>query len=204
MNPIRTLLFLAVLAPLALWGQVDTAQINAYARSYQHEQYQAYAKAIDALMPYYTTGDYVVNLRLGWLTYLNGDHARALNYYQQAIKLAPNAIEARMGYVYPAAALENWEDVIAQYEAVLQLNPQHTVANYRLASIYYARKAYQKAEAYAQKVVALYPFDHDAVLLLAWIHVSLGKLQEARAGFMRALLFSPTDTSALEGLKLVK
>ncbi|RMG71335.1 MAG: tetratricopeptide repeat protein [Bacteroidetes bacterium] len=200
----KTLSLLFFLLPLMLAGQMDTAQVSAYARSYQFEQYEEYQKAIDAIKPYYSANDYAANLRLGWLTYMTGDYSRSINYYQQAMKLAPGAIEPRMGYVYPAAALENWEDVIAQYEAVLKISPQHTVANYRLASIYYARKEYKKAETYARKVVTLYPFDHDSVLLLAWINVSLGNLQEAKEGFFRALLFNPSDTSALEGLKLVK
>ncbi|MEI6886290.1 MAG: tetratricopeptide repeat protein, partial [Bacteroidota bacterium] len=71
-------------------------------------------------------------------------------------------------------------------------------------SIFYGRKDYAKAEKYLEKVVNLYPFDFDAMILYAWTNFKLGKLREAQVLFNKALLMRPKDAGALEGLGLIK
>jgi cytochrome c-type biogenesis protein CcmH/NrfG len=73
-----------------------------------------------------------------------------------------------------------------------------------MASIYYGRKDYAKAEKYLEKVVNLYPFDYDSMILYAWTNFQLGKLREAQVLFNKVLLNKPKDASALEGLSLIK
>jgi len=40
--------------------------------------------------------------------------------------------------------------------------------------------------------------------MLAWTNFKLGKLREAKVLFQKALLISPDDESATEGLNLIK
>jgi hypothetical protein len=53
-------------------------------------------------------------------------------------------------------------------------------------------------------VVNLFPFDYDGLTMLAWSHFQLKNLREAKVLFQKALLHTPTGTSALEGLELLK
>jgi tetratricopeptide (TPR) repeat protein len=73
-----------------------------------------------------------------------------------------------------------------------------------MGSIYYGRKDFVKAEKYLEKVVNLYPFDYDSMVLYAWTNLKLGKTREAQVLFNKVLLIRPKDVSALEGLALIK
>jgi tetratricopeptide (TPR) repeat protein len=94
--------------------------------------------------------------------------------------------------------------VINQYVEILKIDPQNTIANYRLGSIYYGKADYNKALGYLEKNVNLYPFDYDSIILFAWTNFKLGKLREAKVLFNKALLNRPKDSSATEGLSLIK
>ena len=180
------------------------AVINAFKESYSLEKSGEYTKAIDKLKAVYQLDSYEMNLRLGWLNYLAGLLSESTSFYSKAVELKPYAIEAKFGIVYPAAALGKWDEVIAQYNKILEIDPQQTVANYRLGLIYYGKENYEKADSYLEKVVSLYPFDYDGLIILAWNKLKLQKTREAKILFNKALMNKPDDSSALEGLKLIK
>jgi len=196
---------LLLLCSFTLFSQTNyTALQEAFSRSQEYEGRGNFADAISSMKSIYQEDSYEINLRLGWVTYLNGSFTESAAYYQKAVKLKPYAIEPKLGYVYPASALGNWDQVISQYNDILTIDPQNTLANYRMGSIYYGRKDYTKAEKYLEKVINLYPFDYDSMILYAWINYKLGKLREAQVMFNKVLLHKPKDTSALEGLSLIK
>jgi tetratricopeptide (TPR) repeat protein len=196
---------LLVFFSLTLFGQTNQATLQvAFGKSYQYEYRGNFTDAITTLKTVYQEDSYEINLRLGWLTYLAGLFTESSAYYQKAIALKPYSIEAKMGFANPASALGNWDQVVAQYDNILAIDPQHSVTNYRMGSIYYGRKDYTRAEKYLEKVVNLYPFDYDSNILFAWNSLKLGKLREASVLFNKVLLIKPTDASALEGLGMIK
>lgn len=176
----------------------------AFSESYVKEKAGKYQEAAAALKSYYDAGSYEINLRLGWLTYLQGQFMESLGYYNRATELMPYAIEPRLGLVLPASSLGNWDLVITQYNKILEIDPNNTVTLYRLGLIYYDKKDYKQANQYFGKVVNLYPFDYQSVLMLGWTNYRLGKTREAKILFNKALLYSPDDASAREGLSLIK
>lgn len=189
---------------LFLFGQNYTALQNAFETSYAQEKKGEYSKAIATVAALYDENSYEVNARLGWLNYLAGLFTESTAYYQKAIRLKPYAIEARLGFVNPAYALGNLDKVITQYQEILKIDPQNTLANYRMASIYYGKQNYAMAERYVEKVVNLYPFDYESNILYAWILLKLNKMREARVMFNKVLLLNPKDDSAIQGLSLIK
>jgi tetratricopeptide (TPR) repeat protein len=176
----------------------------AFEKSYLYEYSGEYQKAIDLLKGFYSEDSYEVNLRLGWLSYMAGFFTESTAFYQKSIDLKPLSIEAKLGYVYPSSALGNWEQVKKQYNDILGIDPQNTIANYRLGSIYYGNEDFTSALKYFEKVVNLYPFDHDALLMYAWTNFKLGKLREAEVLFNKVLMNKPNDESAVEGLNMIK
>jgi tetratricopeptide (TPR) repeat protein len=177
---------------------------DAFSKSHAYEARGNFADAIASLKKVYLEDSYEINLRLGWVTYLNGLFTESAAYYQKAIKLKPYSIEPKLGFVYPSSALGNWDQVTNQYNEILAIDPQNTLANYRMGSIYYGRKDFARAEKYLEKVINLYPFDYDSMILYAWTNFKLGKLREAQVMFNKVLLNKPKDASALEGLSLIK
>uniref|UniRef100_UPI0040491C83 hypothetical protein n=1 Tax=Daejeonella sp. TaxID=2805397 RepID=UPI0040491C83 len=50
----------------------------------------------------------------------------------------------------------------------------------------------------------MYPFDYDANHMLAWSYLYLGKIDQAKILFQKALLNRPDDASAKDGLTKCK
>ena len=134
----------AIFISIFLFSSLSIAQndnlIEAFTKSYQYEKNGNYTAAISTLKNVYLEDSYECNLRLGWLTYNAGLYQESISYYQKAINLMPVSIEARLGYVYPAAAFGNMTNVILQYKKILEIDPQNSLANYKLGYIYYDKK----------------------------------------------------------------
>ena len=192
-----------LLLSLTLQAQDFKAEVAAFQESYLQEAAGEAQKAADALKKVYREDSYEQNLRLGWLTYQAGLFSESLAFYNKATSLKPMAIEAKFGYVYPASAMGNWDQVINQYKKILEICPNNSTANHRLGLIYYGREQYDIAYKHFEKVVNLYPFDHDALLMFGWTNFKMHKVREAKVLFQKALLHTPGGSSALEGLEQV-
>ncbi len=182
----------------------QTAVFNAFKKSYELEKKGEYKKAVTELKNVYDANSYEINLRLGWLNYQAGVFTESVAHYQKALNLMPYSEEAKFGLIYPKAAIGKWDEVISLYKKILVTSPNNTTANYKLGLIYYGKKDYQKAYKYFKKVVDLYPFGYDGLLMLAWTNFQQGKMREAKVLFNKVLMYEPNDKSALEGLGLIK
>jgi len=199
-----TLITIFVFSVVESFSQDQAKLIAAFSDSYTKEKSKKYSEAAKSLKAYYDASSYEINLRLGWLTYLDGQFTESLNYYNKAIEILPYAIEPRFGVVLPASSLGNWDMVVAQYKKILSIDPKNTVVLHRMGLILYDKKDYKQAYQFFEQVVNLYPFDYSSMLMLAWTNYRLGKIREAKILFNKALLYNPGDASATEGLGLIK
>ncbi len=205
LKSVRSLLILAMLLSLTLVsGQTFKETKDAFQQSYIQEATGEVSAAINSLKEVYSEKSYEINLRLGWLTYQVGGFTEAIAYYNKAIDLMPYAIEPRFGIVYPGAAMGNWTMVMKQYEKILEISPNNSIAMHRLGLIFYGKQDYASAKKYFEKVVNLYPFDYDALTMLGWTYFKLNNIREAKVLFQKALLHTPGGTSAMEGLDLLE
>ena len=180
------------------------AEIEAFSKSYTQETNGEYSKAIQELKQVYNEASYPINLRLAWLSYSAGLFTESMAYYSKAINIMPYSVEARLGMVYPAGAIGNWTVVVNTYKKIIEIDAKNYTANYKLASIFYGRKEYSSATKYLETIVNLYPFDYSSTILYAWNNYQLGKTREAKLLFNKALMLSPNDASAKEGIELLK
>ena len=178
--------------------------LKIFEQNYALEKSGDFKKAIQQLVSVYQADSYEMNLRLGWLHYNAGMFNESKRYYGQALELLPYSEEARFGIILPLAAQADWDEVIKYYNQILANNPGNTVALYRLGMVHYGRKEWLLAARNFQKVVDLYPFGYDGLLMMAWTNLQLGKTREAKVLFNKVLLYSPGDASAMEGLSLLK
>jgi tetratricopeptide (TPR) repeat protein len=172
----------------------------AFSKSYSFEYETQYAKAITALTDLHLDS-YQINLRLGWLYYLSKDYVKSEQYYRKAVATEPSSIEARFGLVLPLSTVGNWNSVLAVYLEIIKLDLNNSTANYRIASIYYARKDYANAKTYVAKVLKLYPFDYDSNLLSGKILMAQAKNADAKKYFTKALEYNPQSEEAKAALK---
>jgi len=200
----RTLFFAGlIMTGLFVSGQSFKETKDAFQQSYIQEATGEVSSAITSLKNVYGEKSYEINLRLGWLSYQVGNFTESMAYYNRAIELMPYAIEPRFGIVYPGAAMGNWTLVMAQYKKILEISPNNSIAMHRLGLILYGKEDYESARKYFEKVANLYPFDYDALTMLAWSHFKLSNFREAKVLFQKALLHTPGGTSAMEGLDLL-
>lgn len=177
--------------------------VNAFKESYALENKGDFNAAIEKIKEVYKSDSYEMNLRLGWLNYQSSKLQESEDFYNKAVNLKPYAIEPKLGLVLPLSVQGKWTEVEEVYLRILKIDPQNSLVNYRIGLIYYNRANFEKADPYLEKVVNLYPFDYDGLILLAWNKLSLQKTREATILFQKVLLLNPGDTSALEGLKLL-
>lgn len=177
---------------------------KAFGTSYELAAVQNYTGAIATLKAVYDKTSYEINLRLGSLYSAAGMNKEAASYLSIAVNIKPNSIEPRLALATPLAAMGNMNDLVADYNAILGLDPKNTTANYRLGYIQYDLKEYGKAVNYFEKVVALYPSGYDALLMLAKSNLNAGNNAEAKAQFTKILLLYPGNKAAAEGLASVK
>ena len=197
------LIILLTLGTFGLNAQSFTEQVKAFQQSYLNEASGNYKEAINKLKGVYMEDSYEINLRLGYLSYMAGRFTESIAYYSKAIDLMPYAIEARFGFAYPASAIGNFNQVLEQYEKILEISPNNSIVMHRMGLIYYGREDYLKAEKHFEKVVNLYPFDYEGLTMLAWTKLKLNKTRESKSLFQKALLNTPSGITAAEGLELL-
>jgi tetratricopeptide (TPR) repeat protein len=172
---------------------INDKMLSAFSASYSAEITKDYSKAIESLKSVYNENSYETNLRLGWLCYQKKDNTESERYYKQALKLKPGSVEAMFGLVSPCSAQDKWPEVLEIYQQILKIDPVNSVANYRIALMYYYKKEFARAESHLAIVVDHYPFDYDALVLMGQVKLAMGKLTESKAYYQRALLYSPSN-----------
>ncbi len=177
---------------------------KAFTDSYSFEYNKNYGNAIATLSKVYEANNYNMNLRLGWLSYLNKNYAQSVKFYSKAVALKRSSIEAKLGLVKPFVALENQDEAIKVYEDIIKLDDQNYSANYYSGLINYNQKKYDQALKYFEKITNSYPFDFDGNLMLAWTYLNLTKNDQAKYFFNTAFLISPNNASCVEGLSKLK
>jgi len=199
------IIFALMIVVNAAFSQANQeALLAAFVKSYAIEKNGDFTGSMEPLKKVYDESSYELNLRLGWLNYNAGLFDESIIFYSRAQKLKPYSEEARFGLILPLAALGKWNDVIKIYDAILETSPNNSVALYRLGLVYYGRKDYNKANTLFKKVVDLYPFGYDGLLMLGWTSYFLGNASQAKVLFNKVNLYNPGDKSANEGLGLIK
>ncbi|MBI5727903.1 MAG: tetratricopeptide repeat protein [Ignavibacteriales bacterium] len=198
--------FISIFFITDLLSQKGEDKITAFNTSLTLETNKDYQKAIDELLKVYENEkkDYLINLRLGWLSYLKKDYAKSKEYYQIALSLNKKSVEAMLGITLPLSALNEWENVRQTYKDILAIDPNNYTANLRLGQSYLFLQDYRSALKHLEKVKSMFPGDYETNTSLGWTCFYLGKKSEAKDLFITTLMISPGDTLAQKGLKLVR
>jgi tetratricopeptide (TPR) repeat protein len=178
---------------------------NAYYYSYSLEKIQDYYGAAHALLPVFNTypKGYTVNYRMGWLYYLNGNFADALNYLKTALTIYPASVEVMncISLVYKARL--EWAKVETQNFAIIKIDYFNQTANYWYAYALIMQKKYDIAEKVCRKMLTVFP---TSVLFLN----ELGELLYYKKDFTQALtmfnsslILQPDDAYATKFINLI-
>jgi len=132
-----------------------------YVSSYNYEYIKKYDEAIKVLIPLikrYPNG-YTLNLRLGYLFMLNRNFKNSIKYYQKAISLAPNSIEAKLGLNRVYLQMQKYSKALILSYEILKKDYYNYFANLYAITALIAQKKYKDALNLANKMLYIYPTD---------------------------------------------
>jgi tetratricopeptide (TPR) repeat protein len=134
---------------------------QAFAQSYEYEKHKDYAKAIAVLADQGKThaDQYLLNLRLAWLHYLNGQFDDAEKRYQAVMAANPKSIEAKNGCLLPMLAARRYKEAEALARQVTKNDPRNYYANLRLVVALRLQQKFDEALGIVQAMLTTYPAD---------------------------------------------
>ncbi len=196
----KKILLLAVLILYTgLYAFTNDGIQEAFSKSYTYEKIQNYTDAIKAIMPVYQEypNTYTVNLRLGWLYYLNMNYANSLDHYKKAIKIAPASLEAKLGQLLPLLTQERYKDVEKIAFQILSKDYYSYNGNLKLAYALRKQQKYDTAEKIALKMLNIYPTDVSFLTEYALAKHGQGDVDAAVKVFYNdVLILDPENVTA--------
>ena len=179
---------------------------NAYYTSYKYEVAGDYKDAIRSLMIIYNNypNGYTVNLRLGWLYYLNKNYSNSIFHYKKAIKVAPYSVEAKLGLTLPLLAQGKYSSVEKLCYQILNQDFYNYYGNLKLVYVLRKQKKYDLAEKVINKMLYLYPTDTNFLLELGILKFEKREFNNAKRILNDVLILDPENLKAKHYLKLLK
>ncbi len=143
-----------------------------YFKSYDYEHMQKYEEAIKVLTPLYKKypKGYTLNLRFGWLFYLDKKYNDSIKYYKEASLINPYALDPRLGLIRVYLDTYSFDKAeIVSYE-LLKIDYHNYYANLYVTKALIAQKKYDIATKIINKMLALYPTDISYLEQLAVVY----------------------------------
>ena len=134
---------------------------SSYLKSYNYEQAGNYKDAIKTLLPLYRNfpKGYTLNLRLGWLFYLNKKYNNAIEHYKKASLSNTSSMEAKLGLIRVYLASYGYEKAQNLSTELLKIDYYNYYANLYISQALIAQKKYKISIKITQKMLTLYPTD---------------------------------------------
>jgi tetratricopeptide (TPR) repeat protein len=194
----KRIILISLLVLTNLFALSDQEIKDAYYKSYNYEKMGNYTDAIKAIMPVYNNypKTYTVNLRLGWLYYLNENYANSLEHYRKAIKISPYSLEAKLGELLPLLVRERYGEVEKKAFQILDADYYNYYGNLRLVFALRMQQKSDLAEKIALKMLAIYPIDVSFLTEYALIKFAQGEKDTAFKLFYDILILDPENVTA--------
>ena len=185
------LLFLTV---FLVAGEIN----NAYKNSYNYEKTGNYKDAIKALIPIYKkypTG-YTLNLRLGYLFYMNKNYKNAISYYKKASLILPNSFETKLGLMRVYLAIGDNQNVTNIGYSILKIDLYNYYANLYVIDSLINQKKYDDALNLINKMLAIYPTNIAYLTKLAKIYEVKNPAYAKKIYLDSILILDPNNIAA--------
>jgi tetratricopeptide (TPR) repeat protein len=141
--------------------------------------------------------EYTVNLRLGWLYYLNGRYANSISHYQTAQMAQPGSLEPLLGMLLPLMAQTDYQRAEQVANQLLQTDPGNYYGNLRLIKILRHAGKLEQALANCMRMRAHYPTDIRFLEQHAAILQAQGKVAQAAETHHTLQTLDPDNPSSI-------
>lgn len=157
----KKLLFLSILV-FSLFATDDFQSVKKqYFKSYDYEQMGKYSEAIKVLAPLYSKypKGYTLNLRFGWLFYLNKNYNDAIKYYKKASLINGYALDPKLGLIRIYLDTYSYSKAETMAYKVLKIDFYNYYANLYLIQALRFQQKFDSAKQITKKMLSLYPTD---------------------------------------------
>jgi tetratricopeptide (TPR) repeat protein len=138
------------------------------------------------------------------LTYRrNADWRDGLTFWSQTVAASPRSTIAHNHLGLEFWYREQYEQAIAQFEQVLQLDEENQNAYNNLAGVYFSQERYQEAEAHYRQAIALAPQNALFHFNLGVVYERLDDPEKAVTAYQEALALNPRLAAAYHNLGLL-
>jgi tetratricopeptide (TPR) repeat protein len=129
---------------------------------------------------------------------LNNDTTQSIPYFQQAVDLKNDYIEAldMLGYIF---AQRKDSLALAYYDNILKLDPTRSDIYFKKGVFYMAKKDWNKAMASYETAIKMNPQDADSYYNLGYVLTELKLYDKARIQFSRSIEAAPRNYKAHYG-----
>lgn len=152
----------------------------------------------------YSNDDAWTSYRIGEVFYNNGDIQRAINYYKNAVTLAPYGLDFKNKYGSALAANGLLPNAEKEFADILKENPKHVSALTNLGYVKLSQGKAKDAEQHYFKALALDP-DYEPLLLnLAGLYAYKKEYKKSEMYLTKLLKRNPNNKKAKQAMKQIK
>ncbi|WP_395738946.1 tetratricopeptide repeat protein [Prosthecobacter sp.] len=202
----KTRLLILALACLTTAHAADklATTSEAWQKSLTAESNNDYAGALESVLAYKSAGGetYLAAVRAGWLSYLNKDYAKAVQYYTTAAKQEPRAITPHLGMMNVYQAQSKTDDQLREARKVIDIDPLHRSTLLIAGEILFNQQDYRKAEVYFERAHKLTPEDPIAMSWYGWSQINQGQARLASHLFERLMQINPDGFMVRDGFAI--
>jgi len=143
-----------------------------YFKSYDYEKVGRYSEAIKVLAPLYKKypKGYTLNLRFGWLFFLDKKYNDAIKYYKKASLVNSFALDPKLGLIRVYLATYSYKKAESVAYEILKMDYYNYYANLYAVQALISQKKYDIALSMVRKMLALYPTDVKFLEQLAIVY----------------------------------
>ncbi|MDQ1339773.1 MAG: hypothetical protein QG567_927 [Campylobacterota bacterium] len=155
----KIVVFLAFFGSIFAFTQEEIK--NSYLKSYDYEKMGKYSEALKVLAPIYEAypKGYTLNLRFGWLYFLDKKYTNAIEYYKRASLANIYAVDPKLGIIRVYLATASYQKAEQSAYEILKTDFYNYYANlYAVTALIYQQK-YDIATEIVNKMLYLYPTD---------------------------------------------
>jgi tetratricopeptide (TPR) repeat protein len=173
-----------------------------YYKSYNYEKMGDYKDAIKVLIPLYEKypNGYTLNLRLGYLFFLDGKYENAIKHYKKASLIVPSSLEPLLALSRVYLTMKSFDNAIKYGSLIIKRDYYNFYGNYYLAKAFYYKKDYKNALLITNKMLNIYPTNVLFLTQLGLIYENLDK-QKAKKIFEDVIILDPNNIIANKYLK---
>jgi glycosyltransferase involved in cell wall biosynthesis len=132
-----------------------------------------------------------------------GDLESAINIYQSAINLNPNAAKAYHALGNVLIRQKNTKDAIEQFKMAIKIQPDLSTSHYRLGELFLQSNDVEQALSYCEKAVLLNPSNWKFQFELAKTYFATEKIEKAIQTYHKVIELNPNCSEAYNQLKLI-